>query len=190
MDLDTSNPWKTHSKKDIYSNPWIQIEEHQVTNPAGGPGIYGVVHFKNTAIGIIPIDESGNTWLVGQYRYTLDQFSWEIPEGGCLIEKEKPLESAQRELLEETGLIAEQWEMVLNTHLSNSVTDEYSYTFVATKLSMRESKPEDTEKLYIKKLPLSEAIEMCHQGQITDALSIVSLLKVQYLLDRGELQFS
>ena len=187
MDLDTSNPWKTHSKKDIYDNPWINIVEHQVTNPSGGPGIYGVVHFKNAAIGIVPIDEKGNTWLVGQYRYTLDKFSWEIPEGGCKIDEETPLSSAQRELLEETGIVAQKWQMILNTHLSNSVTDEYSYTFLATQLEMHEAAPEETEKLFLKKVPIKDAIEMCHSGEITDALSIVSLFKVQTLIDRGDL---
>ncbi len=88
------NPWKTLSSQSKYDNPWIQVVENKVINPGGGKGIYGKVHFKNQAIGIIPIDENLNTWLVGQYRYTLSEYSWEIPEGGAPYDEE-PLEGAK-----------------------------------------------------------------------------------------------
>ncbi|MEM6723516.1 MAG: NUDIX hydrolase, partial [Bacteroidota bacterium] len=102
------NPWTKLSEALQYDNPWIRITEHQVLNPNGNPGIYGVVHFKNVAIGIVPLDEEYNTWLVGQYRYTLEQYSWEIPEGGGPLGTD-PLKSAKRELLEETGITAKEW---------------------------------------------------------------------------------
>ena len=102
MEDDRSNPWITHSTRQVYENPWISVSENKVTNPGGGPGIYGVVHFKNRAIGVIPVDEEGNTWLVGQFRYTLGAFEWEIPEGGC-PEEEAPADAAKRALREETG---------------------------------------------------------------------------------------
>ena len=170
------NPWKTLSEKTAYENNWIRLSHREVLNPAGGPGIYGVVHFKNTAVGIVPLDADYNTWLVGQYRYTLDRYTWEIPEGGGLLGS-SVLEAAQRELLEETGIRAARWIPLLELHTSNSVTNEYGVAFVAQELSFGEAEPEDTEQLQIRKLPFGEAVEMVLRGDITDALSMISLLK-------------
>jgi len=178
------NPWTTLNSKIVYENPWIQVSHREVLNPSGGEGIYGVVHFKNTAIGIVPIDEHLNTWLVGQYRYTLEQYSWEIPEGGGII-GQSLLASAQRELLEETGIQAQKWTKVLDLHTSNSVTDEYGIAYVAQDLSYGEAEPEETEELVLRKLPFEEAFQMVIDGQITDALAMTSIMKVHYLLDRG-----
>lgn len=172
------NPWTTHSTKVVYDNPWIQVTESDVTNPNGGEGIYGVVHFKNRAIGVVPIDEENHTWLVGQYRYTLDTYEWEIPEGGC-PENESPLEAAKRELLEETGLIADHYETLLDgIALSNSVSDERSTIFVATGLQQGPANPEETEDLRIRRLPLTEAIQMAKSGAITDSMSVIALLRL------------
>ena len=179
------NPWATHSIQQIYDNAWIQVTHREVTTPTGTDGIYGLVHFKNLAIGIVPLDEEENTWLVGQYRYTLEQYSWEIPEGGCLIGTESPLESAQRELAEETGIRAQKWTKVLDLHTSNSVTDEAGMAFLAQELSFGAAQPEETEELQVKKLPFREALEMVFRGEITDALSMVSLMRVGYLLGGG-----
>src|ERR1700760_54724 len=129
-DEPVKNPWTTLSGEEKYDNPWINVTEYQVLNPSGGKGIYGKVHFKNKAIGIIALDENNNTWLVGQYRYTLNEFHWEIPEGGGLIGK-PPLEAAQRELKEETGLTAKKWSLLFRIHTSNSVTDEEGFVFLA-----------------------------------------------------------
>ena len=146
------NPWTTLSIKTVYENPWIKVTHEEVNDPSGNPGIYGKVHFKNLAIGILPIDENENTWLVGQYRYTLNQYSWEIPEGGCPIDTE-PVETAKRELLEETGITANDWTQLFDFHTSNSVTDEYGIIFLATGLSFGKSEPESTEELIVKKVP-------------------------------------
>lgn len=172
----SENPWITHSTKVVYDNPWIQVTESDVTNPNGGSGIYGVVHFKNRAIGVVPVDEENHTWLVGQYRYTLDSYEWEIPEGGC-PENESPLEAAKRELLEETGLTARHYETLLdNIALSNSVSDERATVFVATGLQEGSANPEETEDLRLRRLPLTEAIEMVKRGAITDSVSVIALL--------------
>jgi len=176
------NPWITLSTKEVYDNPWINITHREVLNPSGGEGIYGVVHFKNVAIGIVPLDKELNTWLVGQYRYTLNQYSWEIPEGGGTI-GHSHLESAQRELLEETGITASKWTKILDLHTSNSVTDEYGCAYVAQDLSFGDAMPEETEELVIKKLPFEQAFQMVMNGEITDALAMVSIMKVKYLLD-------
>ncbi|MCO6477878.1 MAG: NUDIX hydrolase [Phaeodactylibacter sp.] len=178
------NPWKTLSNDTVYDNPWIQVTHRQVITPTGTDGIYGLVHFKNLAIGIVPLDEDRNTWLVGQYRYTLGQYSWEIPEGGCPIGAEIPLESAKRELLEETGIRAEKWTKVLDLHTSNSVTDEAGMAFLAQGLSFGQAAPEHTEDLQVRKLPFREALEMVFRGEITDALSMVGLMRVGYWMER------
>lgn len=174
------NPWKTKSKKNIYDNPWIRLEEHDVVTPSGKDGIYGKVFFKNKALGIVPLDEEGNTWLVGQYRYALDEYSWEIPMGGGPV-NEDILESAKRELKEETGLSAGKWENIMRIHTSNSVTDEEGFVFLAEDLTQGETEFDETEQLQILKLPLNEAIQKVMDGEITDAISIAGLLKVARL---------
>jgi ADP-ribose pyrophosphatase len=175
------NTWKIKTSEEIYDNNWIQVTEHKVINPSGNDGIYGVVHFKNKAIGIIPIDNEGNTWLVGQWRFALNEYSWEIPMGGGPLNIDI-LESAQRELKEETGLSAQNWTNIMRIHTSNSVTDEEGFVFLAQELTMGETEFEDTEDLKIQKLPFNQAIEMVMNGQITDGISIAGLLKAKMLL--------
>jgi 8-oxo-dGTP pyrophosphatase MutT (NUDIX family) len=178
---ETKNPWKTLSSREVYANRWIVVEEHKIINPSGGEGIYGKVHFKNKAIGIIALDEQGNTWLVGQYRYTLNEYSWEIPEGGGAIDM-PPLESAKRELKEETGITAARWQLIMRFHTSNSVTDEEGFVFLAEGLTLGENQLEETEAdLVVKKLPFQEALKMVMNGEITDSMSVAGILKVARL---------
>ncbi len=175
--VETNNPWRLLSSQNIYDNPWISVREDQVVRPDGDKGIYGVVHFKNTAIGILAI-EGENIYLVGQYRYPLESYSWEIPEGGC-AEHEEPLDAAQRELEEETGLQAQKWIKGGEAHLSNSVTDEHAIWFVATELTQSECRPEGTEQLHVRRIPFAEAVRMALAGQITDALSLLAIMQHQ-----------
>ncbi|MCW3087853.1 MAG: mismatch repair protein MutT [Sediminibacterium sp.] len=181
------NPWKIVGEKAVYSNPWISVTEYDVVNPGGGEGIYGKVHFRNTAVGILVLDEQRNTWLVGQYRFVLDAYSWEIPEGGSPLGTD-PLESAKRELLEETGLEADHWQLLQKMHLSNSVSDEFAIIYLATILTQHEAQPEETEQLAIRKLPLEEAWQMVDDGTITDSMSVAALIKVRLLLAEGKLK--
>ncbi len=169
--------WKTKNSIITYENPWIKITHDEVITAKGTDGIYGVVHFKNTAIGIIPIDDEGNTWLVKQSRYTLNQYTWEIPEGGCPF-SENPLDAAKRELEEEVGLQANQWQQLMNLHLSNSVTDEFGIVFIARDLFAGKQDLEATEDIEVKKIPLIEAIEMVKRGEITDGMSVAALLRL------------
>jgi len=177
----TKNPWKPKSSKLVFQNPWLTLHEDEVINPGGGLSHYGKINFKNLAIGIIPLDENNNTWLVGQYRYVPDCYSWEIPMGGGPLDID-PLESAKRELKEETGLTAHDWQELMRIRTSNSVTDELGLVYVARGLTQGETEFEETEELLIQKLPLDEAVERALNGEITDSLSVAGLLKLKVLL--------
>src|SRR6185436_10417337 len=155
--MNPENPWKINSTKEAYDNQWLTILEHQVTNPKGNPGIYGVVHFKQLAICVLPLDDDYNTWIVGQYRFPLNEYSWEIPEGGGLLAID-PLESAKRELKEECGIEASSWIKIAEFNTSNSCTDEKAIIFVAKNLSFYPSNPEETEVLHVKKIPFTELL--------------------------------
>ena len=179
------NPWITKSTEMKYENPWIRLDESKVINPAGNDGIYGVVHFKNRAMAIIPLDEDNNTWIVGQFRYTTKTYEWEVIEGG-VPEGEDLLEGAKRELEEEAGLIASEWELIIDgCQLSNSVSDEIGYAYVARGLTLTSTNPEETEQLQIRKLPFDELVTMVMNGEIKDLLSVASVLKVKVLIESG-----
>ena len=169
--------WKKLSSTLVFENAWIKVREDHVINPGGGENDYGVVHFKNKAVAIVPLDEDGNTWLVGQERYTLAEYSWEVPMGGA-PHKEDPLAAARRELQEETGLSAERWSEVMRLHVSNSITDEVGIVYLAEELQQGEADPEETEVLKLRKLPLAEAVHMAKTGLITDAISVAALLRI------------
>jgi ADP-ribose diphosphatase len=187
MDMDeTKNPWRVTSRTTVYDNPWIRVDHHDVLNPAGKPGVYGVVHFKNHAIGVVPIDEDGNVILVGQYRFPHAAYSWEIPEGGgppgATI-----LESAQRELREECGVTAGKWLEIVGMDLSNSVTNEKGTAFLAWDLSHGIAQPEDSEQLRVVRVPFREALERVKRGEIRDSLSVAAILRVALMVVQGEL---
>ncbi|HEX8890837.1 MAG TPA: NUDIX hydrolase [Pyrinomonadaceae bacterium] len=170
----------------MYDNAWIRVREDSVIRPDGEQGIYGVVHFKNIAVGVLAIEDD-SIYLVGQYRYPLEQYSWEIPEGGC-PEGEDPLDAAKRELAEETGLRAESWEQMGTAHLSNSVSDEIAIWFLARGLKQGEHNPDGTERLKIRRVPFDEVLEMVTNGEIMDALSQLAIM--QHQVNRARLRLS
>jgi 8-oxo-dGTP pyrophosphatase MutT (NUDIX family) len=169
-----------------YDNAWIRVEHHDVLTPKGRAGIYGVVRFKNLAIGIIPLDDNRDTWIVGQYRYPHQAYSWEIPEGGGPLGTD-PLLSARRELEEEVGLQADRWDLILEMDLSNSVTDERCLIYVARGLQACSRHPDETEELAIRRLPFDELYRGVVTGQYRDSLTIAGVLKCKYLLDTCQL---
>jgi 8-oxo-dGTP pyrophosphatase MutT (NUDIX family) len=172
--------WKKLSSRTIWENDWMRILEDEVINPGGGKNDYGYVHFKNRAVAIIPLDENDNVWLVGQERYTLGVWSWELPMGGAPLD-ETPLDAAQRELKEETGLTAGKWTEVMFLHVSNSITDEEGIVYLAENLTEGEPDFEESEDLQIRKLPLADAIAMVNDGDITDVISVAALLRIAAL---------
>lgn len=180
------NPWQILDSAVPYENKWIRVTEHQVLNPSGGAGIYGVVHFKNLAIGVVALDTDQQLYLVGQYRFPLEAFSWEIPEGGGPLGAD-PLTSAKRELLEETGLVAQDWTMLIQMHLSNSVSDEFGIVYLAQGLEQFEAQPEETEQLLVQKVHFEKAYQMVKNHEITDSLSIAAIQKIKLMMLEGEL---
>ncbi len=182
-----NNPRKQISSTQVYDNDWIELTEHRLLNAAGNPAIYGTIHFKNVAIGIIPIDNELNTWIVGQYRFPIGQYSWEIPEGGGPLHIE-PEESAKRELLEEAGIIAERYTLIQEMYLSNAASDEKAFIFVAQDLSFTQSKPEESEVLQIKKMPFYELFNKVMRGEITDSLTVAGVLKLHILLTNKQIE--
>ena len=171
------NPWQTLSSKIVYETPWLRVVEHECLSPTKLPAQYGVVEFKNTAIGILALDANLNIYLVGQWRYPLKQYSWEIPEGGGRLSSD-PLEEAKRELKEEAGVTATQWNKYFEMHLSNSTTNERALVYVATDLTVGESAPEETEILKVKKVSLKNAYRMVVSGEITDAISVAAIQRL------------
>ncbi len=185
VDPQQTNPWTTLTARAIYDNPWIALTEYDIINPSGMKGIYGKVHFKNKAVGIVALDDARNTYLVGQYRYTLNAWSWEIPEGGS-PDGGDALESAKRELKEETGLTANRWTILQRVHLSNSVSDEEGFIYLAEGLVSGKQALEETEAdLKVRKLPFEEAMQMVMEGTITDSMSVIGILRVGRMLGTG-----
>lgn len=175
------NPWRTRGSREIYINPWIRVREDHVIRADGRDGIYGIVEFQNYALGIVPVTDDGETFLIGQWRYPLDLYSWEIPEGGGPLHLPL-LESAQRELVEEAGMTASLWTDLGLFHLSNSVTNEAGQIFLAQGLTLGEAEPEGDEVLALRRLPLSEAYAMAMDGRITDGVSIIGLARAVHYL--------
>jgi 8-oxo-dGTP pyrophosphatase MutT (NUDIX family) len=184
--MEERGPWKTLSVEERYSTPWIAVSHHEVIDPSGTPGIYGVIHFKNLAVGIVALDEDLNTWIVGQYRYPLGTYSWEIPEGGG--RRDLPaLESAKRELREEVGIEARRWTEILKMDLSNSASDEVAILFVAQELSFFEPEPDHNEELAMRKLPFDELYAMVQRGEVRDSLTVAAVMRVKLMLMDGSL---
>jgi 8-oxo-dGDP phosphatase len=181
---ESNNPWQITGAVEKYDNPWMKVIQYDVINPNGGKGIYGKIHFKNIAVGVVPLDDNGNTYLVGQFRFVLDSYSWEIPAGGC-PEGTDPLATAKRELLEETGLVAGTWKELMRMHLSNSLSDELAIVYLATQLTQQEAEPEETEQLQLRKLSFEEVFQMVESGLITDSITVAAVLKTKLLLPNG-----
>ncbi|HEY6570286.1 MAG TPA: NUDIX hydrolase [Candidatus Limnocylindrales bacterium] len=167
-------PWRRRSRDVAYANPWIEVFHDEVDRPDGSPGIYGVVHFRSAAVGVVAVADDGRLLLVGQHRYTLDEYSWEIPEGG-VPEGESALDGARRELREETGFEATNWRQLCRMTVSNSVTDERGVIFVATGLRPGVATPDATEQLAVRWASLDEVLGEIAAGEIHDLITIAGV---------------
>jgi 8-oxo-dGTP pyrophosphatase MutT (NUDIX family) len=176
-DRPAPSPWRRRARSTVYENPWLTVWHDEVTRPDGEPGIYGVVHYANLAVGVVAIDDDDRVALVGQHRYTLDAYSWEIPEGGVPPDEDAQA-GAERELREETGLVAAEWQEIARLHLSNSISDEAAVLFLATRLTPGPPSPDGTEDLAVRWVSFDEALAMAQDGRITDAMSVAALLRV------------
>jgi len=179
-------PWVRGEGREVYDNPWIRVTEFAATAPTGRPAQYGLVSFKNQAVAVLPLFDDGTTVLVGQHRLPAGDYSWEIPEGGSRVGGD-PLEGAKRELAEETGLQAAEWHEVMRAQLSNSVTDEEMYGYLALGLSRARAGQEmdDTEALETVRVPFREALEAAMAGHIKDMLTVAMLLKAYHMAREG-----
>ena len=182
----TGRPWKAFEERQVYDNPWIQLREIRAEAPTGAPALYGLIGFKNLAIGVLPILPDGRIVLVGQHRFPARDYSWEIPEGGAPVGSD-PLEGARRELREETGLEAAEWTEVLRFELSNSVTDEHGYGFIATGLHQGTADPDPTEVLAVARVPFLEALEQTLAGRIQDLITVAMLFRAYHMACEGQL---
>ena len=180
------NPWTTLKSEKVYDSPWIGLTKHDVLTPSNTPGTYSVIHFKNLALGVLPLDEDYYTWIVGQFRYPINQYSWEIPEGGGKLDV-PPIDSAKRELLEETGITAKKWTKIHEAHLSNSASDELAILYIAQDLSFGESQPEEEEELVCKKIHFNELYQLVEDGIITDAMTVITVLKTKLMMMEGKI---
>ena len=172
--------WTRVSERPIYENPWISVTEHQAIAPTGKPALYGVVSFKNLAMAVLPLFEDGTTVLVGQHRFALADYSWEIPEGGGPVEID-PLESAKRELREEAGLEAAEWRLVIEAQLSNALTDERAFGYIATGLTLVAADPDETEQLTLARVRFREALDAALAGHLKDVLTVAMLLRAYHM---------
>jgi 8-oxo-dGTP pyrophosphatase MutT (NUDIX family) len=170
-------PWRRRTRGEAYTNAWITVWHDEVDRPDGSPGVYGVVHYANLAVGVVVTDDEERVLLVGQHRYPLDLYSWEIPEGGASPD-ETPVDGARRELREETGVEADGWQELCRFHLSNSISDEAGVLFAAHARSHGTATPDATEDLAVRWVPFRETLDMIGRGEITDAMTIMGIQAV------------
>ena len=180
------NPWRVKSVATAFENPWFRVEEHDVVHPGGADGVYGVVRMRRVAVGVLPIDAEGMVHLVGQWRFPLGRYSWEMPEGGA-DPGEAAIDCARRELAEETGLRAGRLESILELDLSNSVSDERAVMFLATDLQEGEAAPEPTEVLRRRRAPFRDVLDRAVGGKIRDSMTVAALLRAYHMAITGQL---
>jgi 8-oxo-dGTP pyrophosphatase MutT (NUDIX family) len=179
-------PWTKGEAREVYANPWLKVAEFDAVAPTGKPALYGVVNFQSEAIGILPLHDDGTVTLVGQHRFVSGGYSWELPEGGSPLGSD-PLESAKRELAEEAGLGAREWRQILAFELSNSVTDERGFGYLATGLYPMAGTPDETEIIRLARAPFREALDAALAGHMTDMITVALLLRAYHMAREGNL---
>jgi ADP-ribose pyrophosphatase len=175
-----SDPFTIIASKIAYENAWIKVEHQEIIRPDGAPGVYGIVHFANRAVAVLPLEANGDVWLVGQWRRPLNAWSWEIPEGGVPFDED--LEAgARRELEEEAGLIAGTFLKVLEFDTSNCVTDEVGTSYIAYDLTQGTLAPDPTEVLSLRRVHFTDLLAEIDQGLIRDGPTLATVLRAHQL---------
>jgi ADP-ribose pyrophosphatase len=180
------NPWIVKSVDRPFENEWLALDRHKVVRPDGDDGTYTVVRIRRVAVGVLPIEPDGSVHLVGQWRFPLGRYSWEMPEGGA-EPGEDPLDCAKRELEEETGLSAGRFERVLELDMSNSLTDERAVIYLAFDLRAGEASPEGTEVLRRRRAHFRDVLERVADYRITDAMTVAAVLRAHHMALTGAL---
>jgi 8-oxo-dGTP pyrophosphatase MutT (NUDIX family) len=180
------DPWTVKSVSQPFQNDWFKIDSYSVIHPGGADGTYSVIRPRRLAVGVLPVEADGRVHLVGQWRFALGRYSWEMPEGGA-EPGEAPLMCAVRELAEETGLRAGELREILEMDLSNSLSDERCIIFLATDLTPGEASPEPTEELQRRTAPFTELLDRVVCGHIRDSMTVAAVLRAHHMAVRGEL---
>lgn len=178
--------WTPRHVRTVHDSPWIALELSEPIAPTGHEAKYGVVRFKNRAVGVLPLHEDGTVTMVGQMRYALDAYSWEMPEGGVPFDEDLS-DGARRELREEVGLEAATLTEILRMDLSNSVCDEEAVCYLATGLTPAQTAPDETESLEIARLPFKDVLNAVINGQVRDSLTVATVLRVHHMAVSGAL---
>jgi 8-oxo-dGTP pyrophosphatase MutT (NUDIX family) len=180
------NPWVVTAQKRGFENDWFVIDEHEAINPAGKPARYDVIRPRRLAVGVVPLEADGSVHLIGQWRFPLKRYSWEIPEGGAEFGEDAE-SGVRRELAEEAGVSAGRLVKILEMDLSNSLTDESCVLFLATDLSPAAGEPDDVEVLRRRTAPFGEVLARIQDGRIRDSLTVAAMLRVHHMAVMGEL---
>ena len=179
-------PWRAGPPEPVTQNPWFAVESYDAVAPTGAPARYHVHRCRNLATGAVPLHADGTVTLVGQWRFPLGRYGWELPEGGA-PHGEAPLEGCKRELREEAGLEAADWREILVLELSNASSDEVAHVYLATGLTPCPAAPEPTEELALARVPFAEALHAAVTGRVQDAITVAALLRVHHMAATGEL---
>lgn len=178
------DPWIVKGVSRAFENAWFVVDSHAVIHPHGAEGVYSVVRPRRVAVGVLPIDDEGYVHLVGQWRFPLKRYSWEMPEGGA-DPGEEPRACAVRELKEEAGLVAGALRPILEMDMSNSFTDEIAMVFLATGLEAGEAQPDPTEVLKRRRAPFLEVLDKVASGYIRDSLTVAAVLRAHHMAVTG-----
>lgn len=183
---DDGNPWTVRAVTQPFANDWFRIDSHAVVHPGGAEGVYSVIRARRLAVGVLPIEADGSVHLVGQWRFPLARYSWEMPEGGA-DPGEDARACAARELAEETGMTAAALTPILEMDMSNSLSDERAVIFLALGLTPGEARPEATEVLKRRRAPFLDALALAADGRIRDSMTVAALFRAHHMAVTGQL---
>jgi len=183
---DRPPPWRDAGSTTLFENPWMRLTRHDATAPTGHKADYVVMRPQNMSVGVLPLHADGTVTLVGQQRFALMNWSWEMPEGGAPF-SEDPLEGARRELAEEAGLAAAQWRLAYRAEMTNSITDERAMAWLAWDFTEVPIAPDETEIIRVARVPFGDLLREIGRGSIRDMFTLATALRAYHMAREGEL---